>query len=201
MRCRWSRGQRAFQSGAGGGAGAADAAVAAESPGPARHRSPAGNPPAASTVACVFRPRSWAEKQRGRRVLSPRSSSSVARLGRAAFPQGPPRWGEVSVTSLLGLRGPARAVVAARAPGTRSPSGGRRPSELCVSSRRGRRAPAPKGRHTRTPPTGQPPFGSQLRLQRPLPPRSAPRTHCFLFPLGRPVLPGVRRFSWKRRCR
>lgn len=201
MRCRWSRGQRAFQSGARGGAGAADAAVAAESPGPAPHRSPAGKPPAASTVASVLRPRSWAERQRGRRRLSPRSSFSVARLGRAAFPQGPPRWGEVSVTSLLGLRGPARAVVAARAPGTRSPSGGPRPSELCVSCGRVRRAPAPRGRHTRARPTGQPPCGSQLRLQRPLPLRPAPRTPCFLSPLGRLVLPGVRRFSWKRRCR
>lgn len=150
------------------------------------------------------------ERQRGRQGLSPRpssSSSSVARLGRARFSSGdPPRWGEVSVTSLLGLRGPARAVVAARAPpGTRSPSGGRRPSELCVSSRRWwRRVPAPKGRHTGTPlPPGQPPSGAQLRLQRPLPLGSAPQTRLSLTPLRRrPVLlPGVRRFSWKRRCR
>lgn len=176
--------------------------MVAESPGPSRDRSPAGNRPAASTTASVLRPHSWAERQRGRQRLNPCSSRWVARLGRAAFPRGPPRWGEVSVTNLPGLRVPARAVVAARAPGTRSPSGDPRPSKLCVSSRRLWRAPAPNGRHPRTPRTGQPPFSFQLRLQRPLPLRSPPRTHFFLSPLCRPDLtPAARRFSWRRRCR
>lgn len=150
----------------------------------------------------VLRPHSWAEGQRGRPRLNPCSSRWGARLGRAAFPRGPPRRGEVSVTNLLGLRVPARAVVAARAPGTRPPSGHPRPSKLCVWSRRLRRAPAPNGRHPRTPRTGPPPFSFQLRLQRPRPPRCPARTHFSLSPLGRPDLtPAARRFSWRRRCR
>lgn len=102
--------------------------------------------------------------------------------------QGPPRWGEVSVTNLPGLRVRPRVVVEASALGTCSPSDGPRTWKLCDSSRPLRRAPAPKGRHTRTPLTGQPPFIFQLRLQRPLPLWSLPRTHFFLSRLCRPVL-------------
>ncbi|XP_047405763.1 translation initiation factor IF-2-like [Sciurus carolinensis] len=187
----------------GGGAEAADAAAAAvESPGQPRDRSPAGNRPAAPTTAFVPRGGSRAERQHRPPRLSPPPTRCVAEPGRAVFSHGPPRWGEVSVTNLLGLPVPARAVVAARAPGVRSRCGGPRPSKACVSSGRSQRAPAPKGRHTGTPPTGPPPFIFQLRRLRPRRRRAPPRAHCVLSPLCRPFLtPWVRRFSWKRRRR
>lgn len=100
---------------------------------------------------------------------------------------GPPRWGEVSVTIVPGLRVRPRIVVEASALGTCSPSDGPRTWKLCDSSRPLRRAP--KGRHTRTPPPGPPAFIFQLRVQRPLTPRPLPRTACPLCPLRRPGLP------------
>lgn len=113
--------------------------------------------------------------------------------------QGPPRWGEVSVTNLLGLPAPVGAVGAARARGTCSLPGPEA-SERCASCERWRRAPAPKGRHTRTRLTGQPPFIFQLRLQRPLLLRPPPRTRLALSPAAAlsPLL-GCGGSPWKRR--
>lgn len=153
-------------------------------------------PPSSSVVA--LGPRGSAA-DRGRIPCRP---SAWLSSGGPFSPLGPPWWGEVSVTNLPGLPVPARAVVAARAPGVGSRSGGPGSSKLCVSSGRLQRAPAPKGRRTGTPPTGQPPFIFQRRLQRPRLLPSPPRIHFFLSPLCRPFLsPWVRRFSWKRRCR
>lgn len=176
--------------------------MAAESPGPARDRSPAGNHPAASTTACELRPHSWAERRRGRQWRNPCSSVSVARLGRAAFPQGPPRWGEVSVTNLLGLRVPARPswrlelLELAQAPGLRGPR-----SYACHPSGCGERrllkGVTPGLRRLGHLHSASSCASSALSLSGPLVGLLFPFS-----PLCRPVLTrGVRRFSWERRCR
>lgn len=180
---------------------AADAAVAAESPGQPRNRSPAGNGPAASTATSELTPVSRAERQRGRLWLNPLSSLSVARLRRAVFSSGAASVGRGFRDEPPGAAGAVR--------GCRGGSGswnvltprGPRPLKRCALSRRLRRALARKGRHARTPLTGQPPFIFQRRLQRPFLLRSPPRTHFFLSPLCRPFpTPWVWRFPWKRRC-
>lgn len=132
---------------------------------------------------------------RGGRVSSCPSVETA--LGAPRSPRGPPRLGEVSVTCLLGLLRPARAVVVARAPRARLHSGGLRPWKVCVSS--GRRTRAPEGRRAWIPAPRQPPFICQLRARRL---RAPPRRRLLPSPLCSPFpTPRVRRFSWKRRCR
>lgn len=132
---------------------------------------------------------------RGGRGSSCRSVEAA--WGAPPSPRGPPRLGELSVTSLPGLLRPARAVVAARAPRARLCSGGPRPWKVCVSS--GRWARAPEGRRAWIPEPRQPPFICQLRAHRL---RAPPRRRLLRSPLCRPFpTPRVRRFSWKRRCR
>lgn len=147
-------------------------------------------PPAAIRAACPLRGRTGAAC----RSVGGRPLGASHRL-----PRGPPRLGEVSVTSLPGRLRPARAVVAARAPRACLRSEGRRPWKVCVSSGRRPRARAPEGRRPWTTAPRQPPFICQLRARRL---RARPGRRLLPSPLCRPFpAPRVRRFSWKRRCR
>lgn len=204
MRCRGSHGSAPSNEEPGAGPGPLTRRWRRSHPGSlgTGHRPATVQWPRPPPSRSVLPPLCGAERQRGHSCSTLSRPSRWLASGGPFSPPGPPRWGEASVTNLQGLPVPAQAVVAARVPGTCSAPGGPRPSKLCVGSGLLRRAPAPKGRHTRTPPTGQPPFISQLRLQRPLPLGSPRRTHFFLARLCRPSLaPRLRRFSWKRRCR
>lgn len=154
--------------------------MAVESPGQPRDRSAAGNRPAASTTASVLTPLPGPRASVADSGWIPSHLFRWLASGGPLSPAGLPRWGEVSVTNLLGLPEPVGAVVAARARGTYSPPGLRGPRSDAprAGGCGGRRllkgvTPGLRGR--------QLPFISQLRLQRPLLLRPPPRTHFFLF--------------------